>query len=176
MNGKRFIRSLKLAVVTGSLLLLAGCSSSLYQASGVYTDDQAHSRKILMQWEAQEYYIPFVEAKVDYGSISLQAECMQDVFLDYRDDEKYGFIFVERANFFKPAMGVPELHVDNFLVCAKFEGNRSIEEISGADNVRLFVLCESTAGNSFLPPKLSGYSLSIRPGETKETLHCGSAD
>jgi len=176
MNAKRFIRSLKLAVVTGSLLLFAGCSSVHYQASGVYTDDQAQSRKILMQWEAQEYYIPFVEAEVDYGSISLQAECMQDVFLDFRDDEKYGFIFVERAQFFKAAAGAPELRVDNYLVCARFEGNRSIEEISGADNVQLLVLCESKAGDSFLPPKVDGYSLSIRPGETEETLLCGSTD
>jgi hypothetical protein len=106
----------------------------------------------------------------------LQTECIQNVFLDFRDDEKYSFVFVERAQFFRLATGAPDLRIDNFLVCAKFEGDPSIEDISGDDDVQLLVLCESKAGDSFLPPKLSGYSLSIRPGETEETLHCGATD
>ena len=174
MSEKRFIGSLKLVVVGSWLLLLTSCSTVLYQASGHYVDDKAKSREILMQWEAQKYYIPFVDA--NYGSVSLQAECMQDVFLDFRDNEEYGFIFIERVQDFGLATGAPDLRVDNFRVCVKSKGNRSMEEISNADDVELLVFCEPKVGDSFLPTNLDGYSLSIAQGESEETLECQPAE
>ena len=172
MNVRRFIDHLPLVAITSLLLFTSACSTVQYQANGEYVDDQTRSRRILMQWEAQKYYIPFVDADVDYGSVSLQVECLADVFLDHRNDENQGFVFVERSQFFRLAAGAPDVRIDNFLVCASFVDNRSIEELSDAYEARLLVLCESKTEIPFLPPSLTGYALSIEQGKTEETLIC----
>jgi hypothetical protein len=173
MKIQGFIHLLQRATLAGTLLLMAACSTVLYQANGEYVDEQNQSRRILVQWEAQKYYIPFVDADVDYGSASLQVECMPDVFLDRKSNEEEGFVFVERAQEFKLVAGAPEIRIGNFLVCARFESKRSIEELSVADKARLQVLCESRHNIPFLPPSLEGYQLNIdQPDKKEETLTC----
>ena len=172
MNTTRFIDLLQRIAIAGALTLVTACSTVLYQANGEYIDEQDRSRRILMQWEAQKYYIPFVNADVDTGSVSLQAECLPDVLLDFRDDEAQGFVFVERPQFFKLAAGSADVRIGNFLVCASFAGKQSIEELSDTEEARLLVLCEPKAGEPFLPPNLAGYPLRIEQAETEETLLC----
>jgi hypothetical protein len=173
MNTQRYIHFLHRATLVGTLLLMSACSTVLYQANGEYTDEQNRSRRILVQWEAQKYYIPFVDADVDYGSTSLQVECLPDVFVDSRSDAKQGFVFVERPQDFRLAAGAPEDRIGNFLVCARFMGNVSIDELSAADKARLLVLCESKFNIPFLPPSLAGYELSVDQADgEEETLTC----
>jgi hypothetical protein len=154
------------------LILTTGCSTVLYQASGSYEDAASEDREILLQWSAQKYYIPFVNPDVDYGSVSLQAECLADVFLDHKNDREHGFVFVERPNDFSPSEGAPEIRIDDFLVCAKFGGGPSIEELSTADTAKLQILCEPKFPAPFLAPSLTGYSLTIAQGKTLRTLEC----
>jgi hypothetical protein len=149
-----------------------GCTTVLYQASGSYEDADSENREILLQWSAQKYYIPFVNPDVDYGSVSLQAECLADVFLDHKVSGEHGFVLVERPNDFSPADGAPDIRIDNFLVCAKFDGGPSIEELSKADTARLQILCEPKFPAPFLAPNLSGYPLTIAEGRTIRTLEC----
>jgi hypothetical protein len=173
MNIKRFIHLLQRAILVNTLLLISACSTVLYQANGEYIDEHNKNRRILVQWEAQKYYIPFVDADVDYGSTSLQVECLSDVFLDSKSDEEQGFIFVERPQDFRLAGDSPEIRIGNFLVCASFVSKLPINELSVADNARLQVLCESKFDIPFLPPSLVGYELSIDQAEIKEeTLLC----
>ena len=176
MHGQRLFEQLRSAVLVGALAFVTACSTVLYQADGQYTDDQNQSRKILLQWKAQIYYIPFVDADVDYGSVSLQAECLPDVFLDSRSNEQTGFVFVERPQDFKLAPGSPETRMGNFLVCASLASKRPISELSAADQARLQVLCEPKFNIPFLPPSQSGYELEINRAESGkkeiETLLC----
>jgi hypothetical protein len=173
MNTKHITRHLTRAILVGTLVLMTACSTVLYQANGEYIDDQNKARRIMVQWKAQEYHLPFIDADVDYGSSSLQVECLPDVFLDSRSDEKLGFVFVERPQEFRLAAGSPEKRIGNFLVCASFKSNQPIDELSIADKARLQVLCESKFDTPFLPPNLAGYELSIdQVAEKEETLTC----
>lgn len=173
MNTKDIIRHLSRAILVGTLVFMTACSTALYQGNGEYVDEQNKSRRILVQWEAQKYYIPFIDADVDYGSSSLQVECLPDVFLDSKSDEKHGFVFVERRQDFRLATGSPEISIGNFLVCARFDSKKPIDELSIADKARLQVLCESKFSVPFLPPNLTGYELSIDQVDKKEeTLTC----
>jgi len=172
MRANRFARILNQAITVSLLLLTTGCATVLYQASGSYTDDSATSREILLQWKAQKYYIPFVEADVDYGSVSLQAECLQDVLLDHRSDAEHGFVFVELPQEFGLADGAPDYRIGNFRICATFDGGPSIEEISKADQTSLQILCESRFDAPFLASNLNGYPLTITEGDSVRTLKC----
>ena len=154
------------------LISVAGCSTALYQASGEYIDSESRSREILLQWKAQKYYIPFVETDVDYGSISLQAECMEDVLMDHRNEEELGLVFVERPQEFRLAPGAPNYRLGNYRVCAMFEGSPSIELIIKSDQVDLLILCESKHNVPFIAATEGGYPLSISEGEEERTLLC----
>ena len=169
---RKHIRSrVRALACTASLVLVTGCSTVLYQANGEYFDGGT-SRRILLQWEAQEYHIPFVDANVDYGSVSLQAECVADVLLDRRDDPDLGLIFLELPQYFRLVPGAPELRVGNYLVCAKLDEEQSIEDAIGAESVQLLVLCESRTNDPFLPASLAGYALSVSSHGSEETLGC----
>ena len=151
---------------------LAGCSTVQYQGRGHYTDPGQQSRQILLQWEAQEYYIPFIDAEVDYGSVSLQAECVPDIFLDRRDHEEHGMVFVERPQQYRLAPGAPDIRIGNFLVCAKLKGSQSLEQAGQSDSVDLLMFCESKEGLTTLPANLDGYALAITEGQAESTLLC----
>jgi len=160
--------------ISSFLLFLSGCSTVLYQASGHYEDEDAQTREILLQWQAQKYHIPFVKAEVDYGSVSLQAECLPDVFLDHRSDAEHGFVFVERRQDYSLAEGAPDIMIGNFRVCAMFDGNPSIEDMSKTGDTALQILCEPRFDDAFLASNLIGYPLSIAEGESQRTLVCHS--
>ena len=165
----RFAHRIALAAI---FVFAGGCSTVLYQATGQYEDENAQPREILLQWQSQKYYIPFVNADVDYGSVSLQAECLQDVFLDRRSDEEHGFVFVELPQDFSLAEGAPDIRIGNFRVCAKFDGGPSIEDLGKADETALQILCESRFDATFLASNLTGYPLTITRGESQRTLLC----
>lgn len=169
---KRSQRGRMTLFLLGLSVFASGCSTVLYQASGTYQDEAAQDREILVQWSAQKYYIPFVNADVDYGSVSLQAECLADVLLDHRDSEDLGFVFVERPNDFSLAEGAPDHRIGNFRVCAMFDGGPSMEEISKEDATSLLVFCEPRFPGPFLAPSLSGYQLTIDEVEAVRTLEC----
>lgn len=162
----------RLFALVALAILTTGCSTVLYQASGTYEDADSRDREILLQWSAQKYYIPGVNADVDYGSVSLQAECIPDVLLDHRDDAELGFVFVERTQDYSLADGAPDHRIGNFRVCAMFDGAPSIEDLSEADEARLQVLCEPRFASPFLAPDLVGYPITIDEGETTRTLEC----
>lgn len=159
------------------LLVLAfagtGCTTTLYQARGTYSADTEPSRELMLQWEAQDYFIPFVADDVDYGSVSLQAECVLDVFLDFENHPEHGLIFKERPRDFNLAEGAPKIEVGNFIVCAKLGEGQSLAELDHGDTVALEILCESRlSGTSSLPSRPEGYALTVAEGESEETLGC----
>lgn len=154
-----------------SLIVASGCSTVLYRANGEYIDD-GESRRILLQWQAQKYHIPFSSATVDYGSVSLQAECIVDTFLDHHNDPDLGLIFLELPQDYNLVDGAPELRTGNYIVCAKLDGNQSIEDLISAETVELLVLCESRSNASSLPASLEGYVLTVSSGGLEETLGC----
>lgn len=163
---------LRSILLVSLITALAGCSTVPYRGTGHYTDSDQKSRQILLQWEAQKYYIPFMDADVDYGSVSLQAECKPDVLLDHRNHEEHGMVFVERPQQYKLAPGAPDIRIDNFLVCAKLKGSQSLEQAGQSGSVDLLVLCESKDGLATLPPTLDGYPLKISEGQAESTLLC----
>lgn len=173
MNSSSTSRTTRLVALVSLAILTSGCSTVLYQASGTYEDADSQNREILLQWSAQKYYIPGVNADVDYGSVSLQAECMPDVLLDHKNDDELGFVFVELPQDYSLADGAPDHRIENFRVCAMFDGEPSIEELSKADDARLQILCEPRFPSPFLAPDLVGYRLTINEGETTRTLECG---
>lgn len=162
--------AIRLVFVCTVLLLAGGCSTVLYQGTGSYSDDEGVPREILLQWSAQKYFL--FPNRVDYGSVSLQAECVDDVFLDHRNDPTYGFIFVERPQDYRPAPGAPTLRLGNDLICAHMSDNRQLRRINRRTGARLVVLCESRTGASSLPPNLNGYVLTVDEGESQKTLLC----
>jgi hypothetical protein len=172
MNASSAFRAATLLACLCLTVLTTGCSTVLYQASGTYEDDESLDREILLQWKAQKYYIPFVNADVDYGSVSLQAECLPDVLLDHKNSEEHGFVFVERPNDYSLADGAPDHRIGNNRICAKFDGNLSIEQLSKDDETRLQILCEPRFPAPFLAPNLVGYMLTITEGQIMRTLEC----
>lgn len=158
------------------LVAVAGCSTVQFQGHGQYTDANQQSRAILLQWEAQKYYIPFIEADIDYGSVSLQAECIPDALLDRRNDEEHGLVFVERTQDFQTVPGAPDIRIGNYLVCAKLKDGQALEQLGQSDNVDLLVYCESKFGLETLPTNLEGYSLEISEVQEEATLLCPSTN
>lgn len=160
-----------------TLLVLAfagtGCTTVLYQARGTYTDDAESSRELMLQWEAQDYFIPFLADDVDYGSASLQAECVLDVFLDFENHPEHGLIFKERPRDFELVENAPRIEVGNFIVCAKLGSGQSLAELEPGETVELQVFCERRAGpESTLPASVGGYRLVVIEAETETTLGC----
>lgn len=166
MNRFRWVQAACLIVA------VAGCSTVQYQGHGQYSDASQQSREVLLQWEAQIYYIPFIDADVDYGSVSLQAECISDVLLDHRNDEEHGLVFVERPQDYRLAPGAPDFRIGNFLVCAKLKESQSLEQAGQSDSVDLLVFCESKDGLDTLPTNLDGYALEIIEAQAESTLLC----
>ena len=160
------------AVLASWVASSAGCTTALYQASGEYVDADSHSREILLQWKAQKYYIPFVNAEVDHGSISLQAECMPDVLLDHKNSKAYGLVFVERLQDYRLAPGAADYRLGNYRVCAMFDERPPIEVIGKSPEVDLLILCESKHNVPFLTANESGYPLTIAEGKEERTLSC----
>lgn len=170
-------RNRQLPAVVPALVLAfvgTGCTTALYQARGTYAADTEPSRELMLQWEVQDYFIPFVANDVDYGSVSLQAECVLDVFLDSETDPEHGgLIFKERPRDFDLAEGAPRIEVDNFIVCAKLGEEQSLAELDPGDTVALEVLCENrSSGANSLPARPDGYALTVVEGESEETLGC----
>ena len=168
MNIKAFI------IIVFSLLVVA-CSTKQYHAAGQYTDATGADRKIILQWKSQEYYFPLVEAEVDYGSVSLQAECLNNVLLDYENHAQYGLVFKERVQDFQLVENAPIIKIGNYIVCAKLKKGMQLKDMLLGDAVILDVYCESKFSDTpSLQANLNGYHLVIKEGETKkqESLDC----
>lgn len=169
-------RNRPLSVLVPALVLViagTGCTTALYQARGTYTGDTQPARELMLQWEAQEYLIPFVTDDVDYGSVSLQAECVLDVFLDFENHPELGLIFKERSGDFRLVEDAPEIPVGNFIVCAKLAEGQSLADLDPGDTVQLQVFCESRFDSgSSLPASLDGHKLDVAKAETETTLGC----
>jgi len=152
---------------------IAGCTNAIYQGRGSFQDEMGNSRTVLLQWKAQKYYIPFIKKDVDYGSLSLQAECIDNLLLDYENNKEYGLVFKERPQFYKLIEGAPNIRLGNFIVCAKLNDNRRLGELHENDLTRLGVFCEAKPGEpAILPPNIEGYPLQIAEGDKEITLIC----
>ena len=169
--GNRFRNRFTTLAILALLAILTGCSTVLYQANGEYIEGES-SRRILLQWEAQRYHIPFIDTAVDYGSVSLQVECMEDLLLDHKSDPNLGLVFLELPQDYRLVVDAPELRAGNHLICAKLNDNQSIEDLIGAETVKLLILCESRFNSLFIPASLEGYSLNVSSGGLEETLGC----
>lgn len=163
-------------LVVGLVAVLAGCSTVLYQGHGQYADPDGKSGAILLEWKAQKYYFPFVDADVDYGSVSLQAECKPDIFLDDKEHAEHGLVFVERPQDYRLVPGAPDIRIGNFLVCAKLKGGQSLEQAGRTERIDLQVLCEAKSGLETLPANLDGYGLAVAEARTERTLLCPAND
>jgi hypothetical protein len=104
--------------------------------------------------------------------VSLQAECLADVLLDHKNSEEHGFVFVERPNDYALADDAPDYRIENDRICAMFDGNPSIEQLSKDDQTKLQILCKPRFPATFLPPNLVGYPLAIAEGEAVRKLEC----
>lgn len=153
--------------------LVSGCSTKIYQAKGEYQDSSGVDRSVLIQWKAQKYYLPLVAPDVDYGSVSFQAECIRDVFLDHVNHTQYGLIFKERIQEFRRVENAPKINVGNYIVCAKLKENKSLSDIAVGDDVRLQVLCEAKSTTTpMLRADLDGYVLRAREVDKEQVLGC----
>jgi len=165
--------NLKLFITLCFSLLLSACSTQIYQAMGKYEDGSGIDRRVLIQWKAQKYYIPLVSPEIDYGSVSFQAECIQDVFLDHDNHTEFGLIFKERAQEFRRIENAPIINVGNYIVCAKLKNNESLSDIKVGDDVKLEVLCEAKSTlTPMLQANLDGYQLKTSEVDTELVLGC----
>ena len=152
---------------------VAGCTNAIYQGRGSFQDEMGNNRTVLLQWKAQKYYIPFIKKDVDYGSVSLQAECIENLMLDYENNKEYGLVFKERAQFYNLVEGAPDIKLGNFIVCAKLTDSRELGKLGENDLTRLGVFCVAKQGEpAILPPNIEGYPLQIAEGDEEITLIC----
>lgn len=168
---------LKLSAVLLLLAFTSGCTNIIYQGQGFYLDQQEQEKQVVLQWKAQKYYIPFIPNKVEYGSVSLQAECIDDLLLDHVNHEQHGLIFLERPNDFSLAQGSPEIRIDNYIVCAQLQGGISLADMSIGDELEFLVYCEAKDEDSpILPVNLDGYGLQVleMKSEPESNMQCSN--
>ena len=71
-----------------------------------------------------------------------------------------------------PEDDAPDYRIENDRICAMFDGNPSIEQLSKDDQTKLQILCKPRFPATFLPPNLVGYPLAIAEGEAVRKLEC----
>lgn len=153
------------------VLFLSGCTSVIYQGRGHYPANQPQSKEVMLQWKAQKYYIPFFTNQVDYGSVSVQAEKIPDLFLDYENHQEYGLVFKERRQDFRLIDQAPEIRIGNYIVCAKLKDRKTLDDVQDRDVVTMLVFCEPKPGApEIVPPTLEGYKLDIMESKKEENL------
>ena len=148
------------------VFVVSGCSTSIYHGKGDYVDSAGKNREILLEWMAQDYWL--LDNDVDYGSISLQVECMNDVLLDGTVTQEYGLVFKERSQDFTVVLPMQKIKINNFIICAKFGDKGTLEELDEGDTENLEVYCKAKPGvGEMLPVNQVGYTLSISKNEKK---------
>ncbi len=167
------MKVIKILLIAGLLSLTASCSNKIFQGHGQYNDDTGKTRAILLQWKAQTYHIPFIDAEVDYGSVSLQTECFKGGLLDHENNSQYGLIFKERPQDFKVVANAPKIKVGNFIVCAKLKKGLSLPQLNPGDSVTIETFCAAKPGiEPIMAANPEGYTLAIKVSEKETSIDC----
>lgn len=163
-------------ILAALVLLTSACANQTFQGTGKYKDETGAEKKVLLEYKAQVYYIPLVDSQVDYGSISLKAQCISNDLLDGKNNKEHGLVFLERPQQFKLIEGAPNLRLNNFIVCAKLKNGDSLEGVSSGDTITLATYCEAKNDNTpIIPANIEGYVLAITTIDEVKPLPCEQA-
>lgn len=163
-------------ISAGLVLLTTGCANHNFEGTGNYVDENGAEKKVVLAYKAQVYYIPFVNSEVDYGSISLKAQCIDNDLLDGKNNDEHGLVFLERPQQYKLAEGAPSIRVGNYRVCAQLKSGESLEQINSGDTVTLSTYCQAKNNNpAIIPANVEGYMLTVNTVDEVKPLPCNSA-
>ncbi len=164
-------------MVAGLIFLTAACSNQTFKGQGQYVDASGVSRAIVLQYTAQVYHIPFLNADVDYGSISLRAECLTSSLLDSKIDPELGLVFTESTQNFTWVGKQDKIKIGHHLVCAKLENSQAIFTAKAGDSLVLQTFCKAkNSAVPILPANPKGYTLVISAEDEEVSSAPISAD
>jgi hypothetical protein len=165
------VKQVTLIAMASLLTLMSACSNQSFKGEGQYLDASGKKRNISLEYKAKVYYIPFINADVDYGSISLTAECLTNSLRDTKVDKQFGLVFIEPTQYFEWGSKQPKLKIGRHLVCAKFINNHAISTAGNGDNVRLQTFCSAKSPSQIiLPVNDQGYNLVIKEITEKDSV------